>query len=277
MAAVSTGLTSFSAMLRRKRVLSIDRAAIQAYENKISDVMNLLDKEPIHLGIVSMPPDYLGIKYTIVTFGKKESPLAGNFVATNVSFKTFTGANNRKASKAASLAIYWLRKGRSSPTFDDFTHSMLQSDRDASTGPNKCFSPKQWTGRERRILSTNGVPFTNRVKSTILNAFTNFGIHNSCKTNPKPRKELYGRCEEIDREPGRSPLRTNQKNLEPFHELTDDFAESFRRPFLLYILCFLAMRSSSFRFKRGNCHDFCSMNTFGRIQDRFSFINYCVT
>ncbi len=71
MAAVSTGLTSFSAMLRRKRVLSIDRAAIQAYENKISDVMNLLDKERIHLGIVSMPPDYLGIKYTIVTVWKE--------------------------------------------------------------------------------------------------------------------------------------------------------------------------------------------------------------
>jgi hypothetical protein len=119
MAAVSTGLTSFSAMLRRKTVLSIDCAAIQAYENKISDVMNLLDEELIHLGIVSMPPDWLGIKYTIVTFGKKESPLAGNFVATNVSFKTFTGANDSKASKAASLAIYWLRKGGSSPTFDD--------------------------------------------------------------------------------------------------------------------------------------------------------------
>ena len=61
MAAISTGLTSFSAMLRRKRVLPIDHAAIQAHENKISDVMNLLDKEPIHLGI----------KHTIVTVWKE--------------------------------------------------------------------------------------------------------------------------------------------------------------------------------------------------------------
>ncbi len=86
-------------------------------------------------------------------------------------------------------------------------------------------------------------------KST--NTLTIFGIDNSCETNPKPRKELYGRCEEIDREPGRSPLRTDQKNLEPFHELADDFAESFRRPFLFYIPCFLATRSPPFRFKPG--------------------------